>query len=249
MQGFLKVATAATVVAGPFRAIADGYTACVSLTTQAGRYIVNGTGAAFTASTWTHDANGSYLVGLSTTHTGTVGRLRLTFTDAATYYPVTEDFVVLPALIYDSFVGGTDTLQTDIAQCGGATVAAGAIPNAAAGATGGLPLFDSISTLADLKASCLQYPKKNIAFNNFPFMIVKKSNPLEPIASSTAITAERSIDGAAFAACTNAATYVADGMFRINLSTTDLNGNTIILRFTPAAVDAAIRYLEFCPQQ
>ena len=46
------------------------------------------------------------------------------------------------------------------------------------------------------------------------------------------ITAQRSIDGAAFAACTNSAAEVANGLYKINLSASDLNGSVITLRFT-----------------
>ncbi len=118
---FLRQSTAATVVVGPFVDVTDGFTAEAGLTDQSanGRLIKNGTGGAITVSSWAHDWNGQYLVGLSTAHTDTVGRLRLAFYDVATYRPVVEDFMVLPANSYDSIVAGSDVLQTDLTQIDG----------------------------------------------------------------------------------------------------------------------------------
>ena len=46
------------------------------------------------------------------------------------------------------------------------------------------------------------------------------------------VTATRSLDGAAFAACSNAVTELSNGWYKIDLSSSDMNGNTVALRFS-----------------
>jgi len=116
----LKQSTAATVQVGPFIDISDGYTPVTGLSTQAGRIVKNGSAAAFTAASWTEDADGFYLVGLSTTHTNTLGVTQVQITDEATYLPVWLDAQVVTANTYDSLVSGSDYLQTDVLQVEGA---------------------------------------------------------------------------------------------------------------------------------
>jgi hypothetical protein len=105
---FLRKSTAITVVVGPFANPATGFPV-TTLTDQSAnaRYVANGTGATLTVTSWTHDGQGEYLVGLSTTHTGAVNKLRLAFSDGSTYLPVWEDFVVLDGAVYDSLFGAT----------------------------------------------------------------------------------------------------------------------------------------------
>ncbi len=51
------------------------------------------------------------------------------------------------------------------------------------------------------------------------------------------VTAERSIDGAAFAACANSVTEVSDGCYTIDLAAADLNGDVVVLKFTADDTD------------
>jgi hypothetical protein len=105
---FLRQSTAATIVVGPF---VDKSTA-LSLTTLTdqsakGWIVKNGaTGSAPTLTSWSHDAQGEYLVGITTQHTDTVGRFRISFYDATTYLMCWEDFSVLSQVVYDSIFGG-----------------------------------------------------------------------------------------------------------------------------------------------
>jgi len=78
--------------------------------------------------------------------------------------------------------------------------------------------------------------KKNTAVNNFTFLMVDSTDHVSPITGET-VTAERSLDGAAFAACTNAVSEISDGMYKINLSTSDMNGDIVALKFTAAGSD------------
>jgi len=50
----------------------------------------------------------------------------------------------------------------------------------------------------------------------------------------------RSIDGGAFAACTNSPTELASGIYVIDLAAADLNGTVITFRFTASGADATV---------
>ncbi len=81
--------------------------------------------------------------------------------------------------------------------------------------------------------------RRNIALPNFTFYMVQ-SNGITP-ATGLAVTAQRRLDAAAFAACANAVAEVAFGVYSIDLATSDLNGDVVTLRF--AAVGAAQRVI------
>jgi hypothetical protein len=78
--------------------------------------------------------------------------------------------------------------------------------------------------------------KKNQALSNFEFLMIDSTDHFSPKAGLT-ITAERSIDGSAFASCANSALGVANGIYKIDLAASDLNGNVITLRFTGTGGD------------
>jgi hypothetical protein len=75
--------------------------------------------------------------------------------------------------------------------------------------------------------------KKNTALANFPFLMVDATDGVTPETLLT-VTATRSLDGAAFGACANAVVEIASGWYKINLAAGDLNGDTVVLRFTAA---------------
>lgn len=77
--------------------------------------------------------------------------------------------------------------------------------------------------------------KKNAASTGFTF-VMTDSTTHAPKTGLT-VSATRSLDGAAFAACANAVTEVATGTYKIDLAATDTNANHIMLRFTAAAAD------------
>jgi hypothetical protein len=81
--------------------------------------------------------------------------------------------------------------------------------------------------------------KKNAALSNFGFRMVQSSNHVTP-ATGLTITAQRSIDGAAFASCANSASEISNGWYKINLAAGDLNGDVIILRFSATGADDSI---------
>lgn len=88
--------------------------------------------------------------------------------------------------------------------------------------------------------------KINTALNNFEFLMVDSTDHVTPKTGLT-VTATRSIDGGAFAACANAVTEVSNGIYKINLAASDLNGTIITLRFTAAASDDRLLTLKTTP--
>ena len=51
------------------------------------------------------------------------------------------------------------------------------------------------------------------------------------------ITATRSLNGGAFAPCANSVSEIGFGWYQINLASTDMNANTVSLRFTATGAD------------
>jgi len=78
--------------------------------------------------------------------------------------------------------------------------------------------------------------QKNTASTNFEFEMVQLVDHITP-ALGAAITAQRSINGGAYGACTNAVVEVGLGTYKINLSAADLNGDIITFKFSAAACD------------
>src|ERR1051326_5817749 len=99
--------------------------------------------------------------------------------------------------------------------------------------TGTLLAFD-----ANNRVKALVGVQKNTALNNFEFVMTDSTNHV-PTTGAT-ITAQKSIDGGALGACTNSASSVSNGVYKINLSAADLNGSVITLRFTATGFDDRI---------
>jgi hypothetical protein len=141
MGGILKQSTAAHILFGPFVDKTNGVdlevgagiitsidhaTTGIFLSKEGGAGAIRHQGV--TASVL--DAYGMFQVHLDTTDTNTVGRLRVMMAEAATFLPVYDDFMVLPANVYDSLMG-TDTLDVQVTGIGADVVTAAAIANGA----------------------------------------------------------------------------------------------------------------------
>lgn len=72
--------------------------------------------------------------------------------------------------------------------------------------------------------------QKNAALNNFALVMIDSADDVSPKTGLT-VTATRSIDGGSFAACANSVAEVGNGVYKINLAATDLNGDVITFRF------------------
>lgn len=71
--------------------------------------------------------------------------------------------------------------------------------------------------------------KKNTAHANFEFVMFDDQG--EP-ATGLTVVEERSIDGGAYAACANAFSEISHGTYKIDLASTDLNGDIITFKFS-----------------
>ncbi len=70
----------------------------------------------------TNNDAGMMQLELSAANTNRLGRMFLSITDAANHVPVFHEFMVLPAMIYDAFVLGTDVLDASMTQILGTAV-------------------------------------------------------------------------------------------------------------------------------
>jgi hypothetical protein len=83
---------------------------------------------------------------------------------------------------------------------------------------------------------------KNTALSAFSFLMVDSSDHVTPKTGLT-VTGQRSIDGGAFANCTNNASIAeigTSGVYKVDLSAADLNGDVITLKFTATGADATV---------
>jgi len=134
---FLRKNTAVIITVGPFLDPADGVTPETALTVtnchltmmlddddgSAPNLIVD---TAPTASGGdndmvhiTGDDAGFYSLELTAAQTNYNGRVILAITDAANHVPVWHEFTILPGVVYDSIVSGSDYLQVDTLQIEG----------------------------------------------------------------------------------------------------------------------------------
>ena len=127
---FLKQSTSVDVPIGPFLDESDGRTAESALTLTQPDIRLKKNGAAWAqknaAQTLSHEENGYYEVTLDATDTNTLGLLRLAVNESGAL-PVWEDFMVLPANVYDSLIGGSDTLDVQVTGMGANVLTASAI--------------------------------------------------------------------------------------------------------------------------
>lgn len=77
--------------------------------------------------------------------------------------------------------------------------------------------------------------QKNTAKAGFPFPMTDSTTHAPK--TGVTVTAQRSINAGAFASCTNSPTEISNGVYAIDLSAADLNGDFIMLRFTGTASD------------
>lgn len=116
----LKQNTAIKVPVGPCVDASDGATLETAIAWATGEAnIIKNDAAAVTdigVNTWSsHLGGGFYNVTLTAGNLDTLGLLTLEAHDAA-MRPLRMEFMVVPANVYDSFILGTDYLQTDVLQ-------------------------------------------------------------------------------------------------------------------------------------
>ena len=94
-------------------------------------------------------------------------------------------------------------------------------------------LLDAIKAKTDNQPAGIP---KNVALSNFEFLMVLSSDHITPATGKT-LTGEISKDGGSFAACSNAATEIANGVYKINLTQDEMNADIITLKFTETNCD------------
>jgi hypothetical protein len=118
-----KQSTAATLVVGP---ILDS-TGAEFTTAVIGDLSLSKNGGTLTAltaaATLTHVANGQYTLVMTTGNLDTLGRAQITC-NKATYQMPAVNLMVVPAMVFDSMILGTDVLHGDVTQIGGDTQSA-----------------------------------------------------------------------------------------------------------------------------
>jgi len=140
---YLRTNTATRITVGPFLDKTDGITPEISLTVTSEllTFVVDTGGvptlvidAAPTASGGnndmvhiTSDAAGYYDLELTAAQTNYLGRAVLSLNDVATHLPVFHEFMIIPAMMYDSMILGTDRLDTNVTHAVDTAWASGAI--------------------------------------------------------------------------------------------------------------------------
>jgi hypothetical protein len=122
----LKQSTSIDLPIGPFLDPADAVTPESALTLTQPDIRLKKNGGAWAqkaaAQTLTHEENGNYELTLDATDTDTLGLLRVHVAESGAL-PVWEDFMVMPANVWDSLFGA-DRLQVDVLELGSATQSA-----------------------------------------------------------------------------------------------------------------------------
>ncbi len=130
MAVFLKQSTAIEIKMGPFVDNADGNTIENGLTISQADVRLAKEGGDWAqkneATTLVHEEAGWYRCLLDTTDTNTLGTLIVAIHESGAL-PVWREFVVQAANVYDSLVGGGDTLDVQVTGMGAGTVTASAI--------------------------------------------------------------------------------------------------------------------------
>ena len=132
---YLRTNTDTRVTVGPFFDKTDGVTPEVSLTVTGCKLTLmvdtagvptlildtapTASGGANDMVHVTNDDAGFYDLELAAANVNYLGRAMLAITDAATHCPVFHEFTILPAVVYDSLILGTDALQVDTIQISG----------------------------------------------------------------------------------------------------------------------------------
>jgi hypothetical protein len=136
---YLRTNTAVRVTVGPFLDKTDGVTPEVAITVTSCKltFMVDdanvptlvldtaptASGGANDMVHVTGDDSGFYDLELAAANVNYLGRAMLSINDAATHCPVFHEFMILPAVVYDAMVLGTDNFDVSVTQWTGTNVA------------------------------------------------------------------------------------------------------------------------------
>lgn len=208
---FLRQSTAVDLPIGPFLDSVDGNAVESGLTITQPDIRLKKNGGAWAqknaAQTLSHEENGNYEVTLDATDTNTLGLLRLHVHESGAL-PVWEDFTVIPANVYDSLIGGSDTLDVQVTGMGANVITSSAINTDAITATG--LAADAANEIAD-------------ALLNRANAIETGLTPVQSLRLIAAVLAGKVSGGGTGTVTVRNA--VADSKDRIVATTPDANGN------------------------
>jgi hypothetical protein len=149
----------------------------------------------------------------------------------------TIDGIVDDILADTAVIGSTGQGLTTLATAANLAVVAGYLDTEVAA------ILAAVDTeVAAIRAKTDNLPEgiqKNTALNNFEFFMADSADHVSGKTGLT-VTSARSIDGGAFGACANSAVQVGNGVYRIDLATTDLNGDIVTLRFSATGADDTV---------
>src|SRR5215469_1329135 len=97
--------------------------------------------------------------------------------------------------------------------------------------------FNLMSISAAGAVAITSATKKNQALNGFMFTMTDSTTHGPKPGLGVGITAQRSLDGGAFAGTVSNPTELSNGVYILNLAAGDMNGNNVMLRLTAAASD------------
>ena len=127
------------------------------------------------------------------------------------------------------------------------TVRAGltALPNVASGSAGAIPITGSganaiaVDGSGNVKVTSSVKKNQSGGLAGFQFVMTDSTthNPKQGLGSAGGVTPTISKDGGAFGSPSNTVNEISNGVYYLSLSQTDLNANTIMLRFTAANAD------------
>src|SRR5271157_954879 len=102
-------------------------------------------------------------------------------------------------------------------------------------------IFTDVAVDANGNVAVASSVKRNTALNGFTFVMTDvNGNPK----TGLTVTAQRTLGAGGFAPCANSPTELSNGVYAINLASTDLNSPTIMLLFTaPNAINRFIPLL------
>lgn len=94
--------------------------------------------------------------------------------------------------------------------------------------------IQTVDTVVDgIAADHPNRPTRNTTLNNFVFLMVDSTDFNTPETGLT-ITSEVSKDGGAFSATSNSVTEMSSGLYKINITSTEMDANVVVLKFTAA---------------
>ena len=136
----------------------------------------------------------------------------------------------------------TTTANTDMRGTNSALLAASAPTNfgdlSIEAATGLVDITQAAAdkTWASASRTLTDGIQKNVAFNNLEFLMVLTADHVTPAPGIT-VTGQRSIDGGGFVNITGAIAEVSNGIYQVDLSAADTNGDVITYKFSAATAD------------